>query len=57
MLEDGHDGALGAVLRHEAAALGVVLDELGDVVAVRVKVRVRDRVRVRVRVKVRVEVR
>ena len=33
VLEDGHDGALGAVLRHEAAALGVVLDELGDVVA------------------------
>ena len=45
------------MLRHEAAALGVVLDELGDVVAVRVTVRVRDRVRVRVRVKVRVEVR
>ena len=29
VLEDGHDGPLGTVLRHEATALGVVLDEPG----------------------------
>ena len=33
VLEDGHHRELRAELRHEAAPLGVVLDELADVVA------------------------